>query len=446
MAKSRASVFTLCFTVLCISAGACHRQSPQAAAAPSPHPLALAVPEGASPADRAIADLQARLRRDPRSPETWVELGRAWVRKARESSNPGHYRSAADAADAALELAPGDRRATALRGLVLLDAHRFDEARRLAAELLDRDAGDLSALGILSDALLELGRFEEASAAAQRMVDLKPSLPAYARASHLLWLQADVEGALEAARLAVDAAGESEPRAWVLVQAAMILWHRGDVTGADAELDRALSFMPGYAPALAAKGRVALSRADFRAGASWLERAFGAAPLAETAWLLGDARQGLGDERGAREAYGQVVRAGQSDRRTLALFYATKGQEPALALRLAEAERAQRGDAYTEDALAWALFRAGRLEEARAASDRARRLGTPDARLLYHAGAIRVAMGDGRAGRELVRAGLRMNPGFDVSGAAEARRLLAAPRGGEVVRTPRRLASAGSLP
>ena len=436
---SPTNALTISLVVLLVAAGACHRQRteerPRPAALAVAHPLALAEPGGTAPADRAVAEAQERLHGEPGSPQAWVRLGHAWVRKARESSNPAFYRGAAESADAALELAPGERRATALRGLVLLDAHRFEEARQLAAGMLERDPRDLEALGISSDALLELGRFEEAAAAAQLMVDLKPSLPSYSRASHLLWLRGDVEGALEAARLAVGASGEAEPRAWMLVQAGMMLWHRGDLEAADADLDRALAEMPEYAPALAAKGRVALSaglalgeladRRDFRAAAGWLERAWQRAPLPETAWLLGDARQALGDEPGAQEAYDRVVRDGRADRRTLALFYATKSRQIDEALRLAEAERGTRDDLYTEDAYAWALFRAGRLEDARAAADRATRLGTPDARLLYHAGAIRIAAGEERAGRDLVQAALRLNPEFDLTGAAEARRLLA---------------------
>ncbi|WP_437588088.1 tetratricopeptide repeat protein [Sorangium sp. So ce1000] len=80
---------------------------------------------------------------------------------------------------------------------------------------------------------------------------------------------------------------------------------------------------------------------------------------------------------------------------------------------------------YTEDTLAWALYRAGKLAEARRASDRALALGTRDARLLYHAGSIRIALGDLTEGERLVRAALDLNPGFDMTGAAEAEQLLA---------------------
>ena len=415
----------------------CRGQDRAEPAATEGHILAMRAAGGGSRLDRAIGELQQDLRREPRSSERWISLGEAWVRKAREAADPGLYHSADDAARAALALAPDTPRALVLRGLVLLEAHRFEEARQLAEGLVEHAPGDTAALGVLSDALLELGSFEEAARAAQRMMDLKPNLPSYARASYLLWLQGDVAGSLEAARLAADAGGDAESRAWARTQAALVSWHRGDLDGAEDALRRALRELPEHPAALAAMGRVALSRRDFPAARGWLERAYARAPLPETAWLLGDARGASGDKEGAAAAYDRVVRDGRaSDRRTLALFFATKGREPEEAVRLAEAERAVRDDIYTEDAYAWALHRAGRLAEADAAARKATRLGTPDARLLWHAGAIRIARGERRQGIALLRRALRLNPEFDLTGAAEARRLLA-----EALR-PRRVALA----
>jgi tetratricopeptide (TPR) repeat protein len=134
----------------------------------------------------------------------------------------------------------------------------------------------------------------------------------------------------------------------------------------------------------------------------------------------------LGDETGAWKAYERVRELGRrGDGLTLALFDATKNRDIDDALRLVEAERTVRGGIYVDDTYAWALYRAGRLAEARRASDRALRLGTKDARLLYHAGAIRMAAGEQADGRALVRRALALNPQFDASGAAEARALLA---------------------
>ena len=57
--------------------------------------------------------------------------------------------------------------------------------------------------------------------------------------------------------------------------------------------------------------------------------------------------------------------------------------------------------------------------------ERALRLGTRDARMLYHAGMIYTALGDARRGGGYLRRALEINPGFYALQAEAARRALA---------------------
>jgi len=389
--------------------------------------LALAPSGGQTPVDEQLKQLQQLARGSPEQVEAWLALGHAWIRKARGTGDPGYYLNAGACADVARKLAPEHRLALSLKGLVLLNAHRFAEARSLAEAVLKQDPDDVLALGVLGDAQLELGNFPAAVEATQRMVDLKPNLPSYSRAAHLRWLQGDAQAAKRFYRLALDAGADTrdlEPLAWSLVQTAMIFWSEGDVEGADAGFDTALGRLEGYPPALVGKARVALARGEARRAAELLERAQAQTPLTETAWLLGDAREAAGDAEGARAAHAEAVRLGrQADHLMLALFLATKGSSPEEALRLARAEHEARPNLWVEDTYAWALYRAGQLPEARAASERALALGTKEPRLLFHAGAIRIAQGEKAAGQALVKQALELNPAFDVTGAAEARQL-----------------------
>jgi Flp pilus assembly protein TadD len=66
------------------------------------------------------------------------------------------------------------------------------------------------------------------------------------------------------------------------------------------------------------------------------------------------------------------------------------------------------------DALAWAYYRAGRLSDARVASLQARRTGTADRRILYHAAAIEHALGDDASARTLLERALEGHRQFDV--------------------------------
>lgn len=390
--------------------------------------LALMSPGGGLAVDKEIDRLQTLVRKQPEKADAWIALGHSWIRKARDAQRPNLYANAGACADLVLAQQPENRSALELQGLVLMNDHRFREAHALMSSLLARTPDDPVALGTLSDAALELGRTEEAVAGAQRMMDLKPNLPSYSRAAHLQWLRGDVEGAKESLRLAVDAGNDGkdkEPKAWVMVQAALLFWNEGDAEGAEAGFDETLAWLPDFPPALSGKARALLGRGDGRGAVVLLEKAYRANPLVETGWLLGDARTMAGDSEGAREIWAEIEKHGRAvDPRTLALFWATKDREREAALELALAERSTRDDEYTEDVVSWALYRAGRLDEALAASENANRLGTRDARLWFHAGAIRLAKGEVAKGRELIRKALALNPRFDVSAAAEARQLL----------------------
>jgi tetratricopeptide (TPR) repeat protein len=390
--------------------------------------LALTAPAGDGPVEREISRIQERLRRAP-APDDWVLLGQAWIQKARRAGDPGLVLGAEGASIVALSMMSGHRGALGLRALVLLDQHRFAEARAQASALLSRDAGDLVALTVLSDAALEMGDVTASREAAQRLVDLKPGLASYGRAAHLRWVGGDVPGAKLLYARAIEAgrgARDAEPVAWMVVQAALVFWNEGDVDGALAGAREALALVPGYAPALVLEARCRLARGDEASAVRLLELAHEARPLFETGWLLADARRQSGDESGAERVEARLLRQGrQSDPLMLGLFLATRGRDLPEALRLLEAEHRARPGIAVEDARAWALFRAGKLAEARTAIDRATAQGTPDPRLLYHAGAIRLAQGEVEEGRALVRRALDLNPRFDPVASAEARVLLA---------------------
>ena len=68
---------------------------------------------------------------------------------------------------------------------------------------------------VIADAQIELGRYRDAARTIQRLVDLKPGLPAYARVSYYRELHGDVHGAVRAMRFAVSAGGGAEGAAYV---------------------------------------------------------------------------------------------------------------------------------------------------------------------------------------------------------------------------------------
>jgi tetratricopeptide (TPR) repeat protein len=213
--------------------------------------------------------------------------------------------------------------------------------------------------------------------------------------------------------------------AWALVQTALVFWHEGDYAGADAGFDLALQRFGGYPPALVGKARVAIASGRYADAIRYSRLALERNPSVETRWLLGDALLLAGDASAASETWDRVISEGRvHDRRTLSSFYAREKRNGSEAVSLARQEHHDRPGSYSKDALAWALYRAGELDEARTLSDEVLRVGTPDARLLYHAGAIRMATGDVTSGKDLVRRALRLNPAFDAFEAKEAAALV----------------------
>lgn len=390
--------------------------------------LALSDPGGSSLADNEIRAYQGRLARAPQLVDSWVLLGRGWIRKARESTDPGFYLNARACGDVVLELAPGNPLGKNLIAQALLNDHKFREARDIAETIVAKDPEDFNALGTLSDANMEMGRYDQAIDAAQKMVSFKPSLPSYVRASYLAWLRGDIKTALTSIKFAAESGSDPnfpEPKAFALVQAANIFWHQGDYDGAEAGYKTALKELSEYPSALVGTARVAMARGDAKRAVDLLERAHRQNPLVDTAWRLGDARAAAGDDKGSQEAYEIAIKDGRrGDHRTLALFFAVKNRNADEALQLAKNEMEVRPGLYTRDAYAWALYRKGTFKEAREQIDLATSLGTRDAMLLYHAGAIRIAMGEKEEGEKLVKEALAMNPKFDPTGAPEAEKLL----------------------
>ncbi|MCA9670805.1 MAG: tetratricopeptide repeat protein [Myxococcales bacterium] len=389
--------------------------------------LALAPVKGDGAVDKMIRKRQKSAKLTPKRLDRWILLGYAWARKARASGDSGYYLHAKACAEIGRTLEPDNVLSPNLQGMVLLSDHRFRAAARLARSVLQRSPRNAMALGILADALVELGKIDEAKTVINRMVGFKPNLPSYARVSYLYFLKGQPDLAKRAIRHAFDAGigqRDREPATWVLVQAAELFWHQGDYEGAEAGYDMALRYYPGYSKALLGKARCRLALGDARGALPLVEQAHAKNPSATSAWLLHDVHRSIGNHGKADKARAELMRLGRHDRRTLAQFLATKNIAVDKALSLARAERRVRPGIYSEDTLAWALYRAGRYDEARAAADRATKHGTKDARLLYHAGAIRLAQGERGAGRTLIAAALALNPKFDATGAVEARRLV----------------------
>ena len=347
--------------------------------------------------EQLIADGRARVDRDPADGEAAVLLADALMRAARVRSDASLPLEAERALRATLQHNPADYPALRMLGVVYLSQHRFTaalEAARKSSRIRPSDAWNHAVAG---DALLELGRYDEAFDAFDEVMRLRPDAAAYARAAYARELQGDLDGAARLMTMSAEGTGAHDPeaQAWIYAQLGSIYLQQGRLDAASREFDRAEFTFPSHPYARAGRVRLLIARARFGEALALVERG---PHTPETAAIKGDLLAELGDAPGAEAAYlesERLEREGwareQPQPGALARFLADRGRKTAEAVTLAETAAAERHDIHTLDALAWAYYRAGRIDAAAVAIAKATRTGTVDARIQCHAGVIKAA-------------------------------------------------------
>ena len=352
--------------------------------------LVLTPQPGTSVEDVGIARCQAACRHEREPAKNFVRLARAYIAKARASLDAGCYALA----EKSVEVAEGQSRPTdetaLLRGCIAQNLHRFADAERIARQLT-KTRGAPEDFALLSDALIDQGRVAEGVIAIERLVMLRPGPEAYTRIAHVRWLKGDLTGAIGAMQTAGRAApvDASETQAWIACRLSGYFLQQGGIAQARAAAEAALRHAPDFPPAWLALGRSLLAAGALAEATEPLRRAAEACPVPEYQWWLADALRAVGRADEAANVEAQLrARGAATDPRTLALFLATRGREPAFARRLAESELTRRQDVFTHDAVAWARGAAGDWVAAAEAMKRALAEPAADGRLSLHAGEV----------------------------------------------------------
>jgi tetratricopeptide (TPR) repeat protein len=406
--------------------------SPPATAAPpmtsSPAPVATT-----SPTAELIAFLAEQVAADPGDAEAQLQLGLAYLQRVRETADPSGYAPAETALQVALRLLPGDPRPLVGVAGLQLSRHEFPEALETARSALALDPLSPGALAAEFDALIETGAYDEAFTRIDQEAATASDLPTLARLSYARELRGDLDGAVEAMRRAAEVPGlPAENGAFAATMVGHLERLRGRPDDARAAYDDALLLVPDHVPALAGLGRLAVARGDLLDARARFERAVAVLPLAEHAISLGDVLAASGDPAAADAQYDLarfqldlLEAAGARIDQDAALIEADHG-DPARAVKLAEDAFTTTPTIKAADALAWALHRAGRDQEAWPYVEDAARLGTPDPAMAYHRGVIAQALDRRSDAIEGLTRALALDPGFSATAVADTRERLQA--------------------
>ena len=384
-------------------------------------------------AQATIAKLEATLASSAGDPDTLSSLGLAYQIRWRETGDSGFLPRSQAALRKALAARPGDPTATLGLGNLALIRHQFRPALVVGRRAHDLAPYAARPYGVIGDAQIELGRYGAAFATFERMVALKPNLASYARISYARELSGDRRGAIAAMELALDAAGgQQEPTAWAQVEIGKLELGRGRIDLAERRFRVALAIDPGYVYALDQMARVEAARGRLGAAVRYSRRAADAIPLPQFVGLLGDLLERQGHRAAARRQQATVAAidqllAANGIRVDLesAVYRADHRIRPAQTVALARKARADRPSIYGDDALGWALARAGRCDEALKWSKRSLRLGTEDALLWFHRGYAEGCSGNRAGMKSWYTKALALNPHFSVQFARVAREAVA---------------------
>jgi len=398
------------------------------------------VPGSIDQIDHAIPIWSANVAKEPRDFFSATTLAALYHERGRLSGDLADQQKALEAAMTAERAAPHETPARVIEAAIKFTLHDFDGAYGVAQAVVRDEPGNQTALAVMADAELELGHVADAGADYDRLAALPgatgPALDV--RLARLAYLSGDgaearqrSEAALAATRTAA-AAGETVDLGFYEYAAAEYARLTGDAATARRGYEAALEVRPTDLGALVGLARIQAFDNNTADAIATLEKAAAIAPQPETLGLLGDLEMTNGQAADASRQFQTVrfierlgeIQASVFDR-ILIRFELDHGGAAGAALSVARASLQARPDAGGHDAVAWALYRLGRIPEAATEIAAAGGATSADARIVFHAAAIELAAGDTASGRTALEQALKLGPALDPIERAEAQRLLA---------------------
>ena len=409
----------------------------------APVPVALLTPEPTG-TNRLIHAAQVTVEINPKDAGAYAELGAGYFQRARETGDVSDYQLAEESLNKSLDLVSADFSADSALGTmaeVYMGEHRFADALSYAQKALSLGTGDVSPFAIVGDAYADMGEYDKSAVAYGRLTPRDMTLSpraAYARDSRLSYLRfitGDTAAAIALMKTAVTEGVEAQlPRenlAWLYYELGEFETQAGDSGSANSAYLDALNTHPGDYRALAALGKLRANNGKYADAIELYQKAIAIVPMPIFVAELGDLYAKTGDKAEAQKQFALVEYIGLLGHinqvlhnRDLAIFYADHNLKLAEALDLAQKELEVRHDVYTWDALAWALYKNGKLTDAASASEKAMRFGTRDSLILFHAGMIAEGLGQHEQARGDLTEALQVNPRFHLIYATAAKQAL----------------------
>ncbi len=341
-------------------------------------------------ASKAIDHYRKLIQQQPEETKNYVEFAQLLFQVMKSTGERSEYLPTIHwLLDEALEREPSNALALTTRAEVAANLHQFAEARKYAEQSLQNNSYFPATYAVLIDAHVELGNYDEAIRLSDKLQSFRPSMTSYARVAYLRELHGDIDGAIQAMRLAADAGVTgNENRAWVLYQLGMLFVQDGKFDTAEYIFRGILQERPAYPNAHAGlakvfklKNNIEESIIQYKAAIDVLKEPAFYEELGEVYELAGLHSNAVQCFDEAEKLYLQEKEVGEDNSVEMAMFYASRDRKLPEALELAREAVQRRPGIHAYQALALALYKNGKYGEAQQAISQAMCLGTRDTSL-----------------------------------------------------------------
>jgi tetratricopeptide (TPR) repeat protein len=361
-------------------------------------PVVVTVPAEGEVRDQDIAFYEARIQRDPQGALDRATLGGLYLQRARETGNLEDLVRAEVVARESFGLRTR-KNGLALHVLAssLVGQHRYREALADARILVADDSANHSYQALKGEIEMELGLYQEADSTFRRLRSWRHKLsvaPRLARWEELRGHPERAKAILESARDAalIQVTLPREQKAWFHLRVGDLAFRYGRIAEAAEAWRAGLTLAPSDHRLLSSLSRLELSRRQWDRAIEYGEAAIAQSLDPATLGVLADAYAAIDDSARAREyaCTMELVVLAQPGayHRAWSLYLLDHDRQVATVLQNVQAELAQRTDVHDYDLLAWALYKNGRVPEARDAMRKALVLGTREPALHRHAEAM----------------------------------------------------------
>jgi tetratricopeptide (TPR) repeat protein len=387
---------------------------------------------------RSVTSLQGKLHKLPNDSLGWAQLGSAYVELARITVDPTYYGKAQGALDRSMQLRPeGNGPAMLGMGALANSRHEFAVAKDWGMRAQAVNPQSAEVYGVIADALTQLGDDAGATDAVQRMLDLKPNVASFTRASYYFETHGRGPEARDALERALGGAGAPDEIAFCRYYLGELAFNAGRLEEAETQYSQGLALV-GQDPALTqGQAKVAAARGDADRALGAYRQLVSRTPLPQYIVEYGELLEVSGHKAEAAQQYMVLTQQqrlmesqGATDDLSASLVAADHGDK-ADALRRAQAEWGRRQNVLVADAMAWALHVNGRDAEALPYAEKAAALGWHNATFAYHHGMIHAALGQRAEAERFLAQALDTNPYFSVMHAPVAKQQLAELRSGQ---------------